>query len=73
MQYVGSVVHVGIVVLRHAASFQTRDQIHVPCTSRQILNHWTTREVLKTKLKAVYRPTPVFLPGKSHGEKSLVG
>ena len=23
----------------------TRDQIHVPCIRRQILNHWTTREV----------------------------
>ena len=26
-------------------SSQTRDQTHVPCTGRQILNHWTTREV----------------------------
>ena len=25
----------------------TRDQIHVPCIGRQILNQWTTREVLK--------------------------
>ena len=24
---------------------QTRDQTHVPCIGRQILNHWTTREV----------------------------
>ena len=23
----------------------TRDQIHVPCIARQILNYWTTREV----------------------------
>ena len=23
----------------------TRDGTHVPCTGRQILNHWTTREV----------------------------
>ena len=22
-----------------------RDQIHVPCIARQLLNHWTTREV----------------------------
>ena len=27
------------------------------------LNHWITREV----------PAPVFLPGKSHGQRSLVG
>ena len=26
-------------------SFQTRDQTHIPCIARQILNHWTTREV----------------------------
>ena len=24
----------------------TRDRTHVPCIGRQILNHWTTREVL---------------------------
>ena len=23
----------------------TRDQTRMPCTGRQILNHWTTREV----------------------------
>ena len=23
----------------------TRDQTHTPCIERQILNHWTTREV----------------------------
>ena len=28
----------------------TKDQIHIPCIARQILNHWTTREV------------PLFLP-----------
>ena len=28
-------------------SFLTRDQTHVPCIGRQILNHWTTREVPK--------------------------
>ena len=35
----------GLVTLQHVGSSWTRDQIHVPCTSRQILNHWTTREV----------------------------
>ena len=25
-------------------SFRPRDRTHVPCTGRQILNHWTTRE-----------------------------
>ena len=27
-------------------SFQTRDQTCIPCIGRQILKHWTTREVL---------------------------
>jgi len=35
----------GSVALRHMKSSQTRDQTRVPCTGRQILNHWTTREV----------------------------
>ena len=26
-------------------SSQSRDQTHVPCTGRRILNHWTTKEV----------------------------
>ena len=29
----------------HVASSQTKDQTHVPCIGRQIVNHWTTREV----------------------------
>ena len=29
----------------YAESSWTRDQTYVPCTGRQILNHWTTREV----------------------------
>ena len=27
-------------------SSSTRDRTHIPCTGRQILNHWTTEEVL---------------------------
>ena len=26
-------------------SFPTRDLTHIPCTGRQILNHWTTMEI----------------------------
>ena len=37
--------HTGLVAPRHVKSFWTRDQTHVPCTGRQILNHWTTRKV----------------------------
>ena len=38
------VVH-RLVAQRHVGSSQTRDQIHVPCTGRQILNPWATKEV----------------------------
>ena len=37
--------HMGSVALQHVGSSQTRNQTHVPCTGRQILNHWTTRKV----------------------------
>ena len=42
--------HRGLAALWHVGSSQTRDQTHVPCIDRQILNHWTTREVLIFKL-----------------------
>ena len=35
----------GLVTLQHLGSSWTRDQSHVPCIDRQILNQWTTREV----------------------------
>ena len=31
----------------------TRDQTSVPCTAKQILNHWTTREALQRILNIV--------------------
>ena len=34
-----------LVALWHVGSSQTRDQTHVPCIGRWILNHRTTREV----------------------------
>ena len=37
--------HTGSVALRHVGSSRTRDWISVLCIDRQILNHWTTREV----------------------------
>ena len=36
----------GIVALWHVESSRSRNQTGVPCIGRQILNHWTTREVL---------------------------
>ena len=35
----------GSVAPRRVESPHTRDWTHVPCIGRQILNHWTTREV----------------------------
>ena len=39
----GSRASVG--ALQNAGSSRTRDRTHVPCTGKQILNHWTAREV----------------------------
>ena len=36
----------GLVALQHVESSWTRDWTHFPCAGRQVLNHWTTREVL---------------------------
>ena len=35
----------GLVAPGHVESSQSRDRTCVACISRQILNHWTTREV----------------------------
>ena len=37
--------HVGPVALQHVGSSRTSDQACVACTGRQVLNHWTAREV----------------------------
>ena len=37
--------HTDLVALPYVESSQTRDQTHVLCIGRWILNHWTTREV----------------------------
>ena len=37
--------HIGLVAPQHVDSSQTRYRTHALCTGRQILNHWTTREV----------------------------
>ena len=64
----------------------TRDQTHVPCISRLILNHWTTREVTReifqdlsqitTSLKMIPLSSLSILlyfslPGKFNGRRSL--
>ena len=51
LQCMGSViVTLKLVALRLVGSAQTRDQTSVPCISRWILNHQTTREALRTHL-----------------------
>ena len=51
---------IGLAALQRAESSLTRDQTHVPCIGRQILNHWTTREVLVIHFKYnnVYMSNP---------------
>ena len=39
------------------------------CNARLGFNHWFGKIPWRRK----WQPTPVFLPGKSHGHKSLVG
>lgn len=45
-----SSVAMGLVAPRHVETFWTRDQIHVPCTGRRMLDHRNTREVLPSIL-----------------------
>ena len=44
------VVTTGVVAPQHVESSQTRDQTHIPCIGRWILNHWTTRAVFPRSL-----------------------
>ena len=37
--------HTGLVSPRYVESSQTRDQTCVSCDGRQILNHWTMKDV----------------------------
>ena len=43
--------HMGLVALGHVGSSWIRDHTYIPCIGRQILNHWTTREVLVKDFK----------------------
>ena len=46
----------------------SKREIHLQCR-RPRLDPW----VRKIPLRRKWQPTPVFLPGKSHGQRSLVG
>ena len=40
----------GLIAPQHVVSSHIKDQTPVPCIDRQILNHWTIREVLHSTL-----------------------
>ena len=59
-------------------SSPTRDGICAPSsgTEARSPNYWTTREFSVSRIyfrRRQWHPTPVLLPGKSHGRRSLVG
>ena len=58
----GSVVlwPTGLVVLRHVESSLTRDQTHVPSVGKQILIHWTIRQILRRSIFLLLG-SPTFL------------
>ena len=51
-----SLWHMGLDAPQYVESSQTRGLTCVPCTGRQILNVWTTREVLKLNLIELISP-----------------
>ena len=63
-------------------SSQPRDQTRVSCIVGRCFNLWATREAMQdTRVQSLgweipwrrqWQPTPVFLPGKFHGQRSLV-
>ena len=56
LQSTGSIdVPTGLAAPWHEGPSQTRDWTCVPCIGRQILNHWTTREVLQHSFKCFLR------------------
>ena len=40
---------------------------------RQLREEWNFREIYALKWRRKWKPTPVFLPGESHGQRSLEG
>ena len=50
----------GLVTPRYVESSWSRDQTHAPCIGKQILNHWTTREVPSFYILIHFPLFPVF-------------
>ena len=43
------------------------------CSLLAMQETWVQSQVRKIPWRRKWQPTPVFLPGKSHGQRSLVG
>ena len=56
--------YTSLVALQCVGLSQIRDQTHVPCIGRQILNHWTTREDWENTFKVQVILLGSFLLGK---------
>ena len=52
-------------------SSQPRNQTGVSCMAGKFFTNWAIREALPWS--RTWQPTPEFLPGESHGQRSLVG
>ena len=48
----------GLVALQYVEFSWTRDLTHVPCISRQILNHWTTGKIPQTHFESIGSSSP---------------
>ena len=58
----------GLVALRLVESSRIRDQTHVPCTGRQILIHWTTREAHQLGSAATFESNGLSLDSEAGKE-----
>ena len=43
------------------------------CQGRRHKKHWFNPWVMKNLRSRKWQSTPIFLPGKSHGQRSMVG
>ena len=75
-----------VAISSFRGSSQPRNWTRISYISRQVLYHWATWDALftgkkwdqfgqkrKSGRRRQWHPTPVLLPGKSHGRRSLVG
>ena len=46
---------------------------NLPANAGDIMRHWFNPWVRKIPWRRQWLPTPVFLPGESHGQRSLAG